>query len=119
MFPPKSAETIVSVHPNDAPRTRSLKSVNPSDPKMGTFLALRPWVLHAPVVMMTVVNINSLERPIFYGYSLRPMGYRDKWGINLCYAIMADHDPGRHLSIVVWPIAKANLITQMVANKRW
>ena len=56
-FPPKSAKTIVFITPNDAPGTQILNFRKWSHPGR-----LRPWVLHAPGAMMTVVNTNSLKR---------------------------------------------------------
>ena len=35
---------------------------NPSNLEMVHFWVLRPWVLHAPGAMMTVVNTNSFKK---------------------------------------------------------
>ena len=61
MFPPKSAETIVSVHPNDAPGIQSLKSVKSLRSENGTFLGAPTLGSTRAGAMMTVVNTNSLK----------------------------------------------------------
>ena len=64
MFPPKSAETIVSVHPNDAPgiqSVKSLKSLKSLRSENGTFLGAPTLGSTRAGAMMTVVNTNSLK----------------------------------------------------------
>ena len=58
IFRPKSVKTILFINPSDALGVLSRISQFPELSNPGR---LRPWVLHAPGAMMTVVNTNSLN----------------------------------------------------------
>ena len=66
--PPKSAETFIFISSNDALGTHGIIGMEITHGTHGINfrnwshpVRLRPWVLHAPGVMMTVVNTNSLK----------------------------------------------------------
>ena len=58
IFRPESVKTMVFINPNDAP---GILSIIGQFPELSHAGRLRPWVLHAPGAMMTVVNTNSLK----------------------------------------------------------
>ena len=58
-FQPASAKTIIFITPNDAPGTQTPQIPNDAHfPKWGRPGLLRPWVLHAPGAIMTVVELT-------------------------------------------------------------